>query len=82
MRHAAEDCRLEDIRGGVDIDVGNVQIKAARLGGRVRIYNRFGPNAVTSIAENHHRQKQAQESLGKVLSRRQFSPAIGRFHHV
>ena len=42
MRHAAEDCRLEDIRGGVDIDVGNVQIKAARLGGRVRIYNRFG----------------------------------------
>ena len=41
-RHAAEDCRLEDIRGGVDIDVGNVQIKAARLGGRVRIYNRFG----------------------------------------
>ena len=41
-RHAAEDCRLEDIRGGVDIDVGSVQIKAARLGGRVRIYNRFG----------------------------------------
>ena len=41
-RHAAEDCRLEDVRGGVDIDVGSVQIKAARLGGRVRIYNRFG----------------------------------------
>ena len=41
-RHTAEDCRLEDIRGGVDIDVGSVQIKAARLGGRVRIYNRFG----------------------------------------
>ncbi|MYC70773.1 MAG: sigma-70 family RNA polymerase sigma factor [Gemmatimonadetes bacterium] len=41
-RHAAEDCRLEDIRGGVDIDMGSVQIKAARLGGRVRIYNRFG----------------------------------------
>ena len=41
-RHAAEHCRLEDIRGGVDIDVGSVQIKAARLGGQVRIYNRFG----------------------------------------
>ncbi|MYF92005.1 MAG: sigma-70 family RNA polymerase sigma factor [Gemmatimonadetes bacterium] len=41
-RHAAEDCRIEDICGGVDIDVGSVQIKAARLGGRVRIYNRFG----------------------------------------
>ena len=41
-RHAAEDCRIEDIRGGVDIDVGSGQIKAARLGGRVRIYNRFG----------------------------------------
>ena len=42
MRHAAKNCRLEDIRGGVDMDVGNVQIKAAQLGGRVRIYNRFG----------------------------------------
>ena len=41
-RHAAENCRLEDVRGGVDIDVGSVQIKAVRLGGRVRIYNRFG----------------------------------------
>ena len=41
-RQAAEDCRLEDIRSGVDIDVGSVQIKATRLGGRVRIYNRFG----------------------------------------
>ena len=41
-RHAAEHCRLEDILGGVDIDVSNVQLKAARLGGRVRIYNRFG----------------------------------------
>ena len=41
-RHAAKNCRLEDIRGGVDMDVGNVPIKAARLGGRVRIYNRFG----------------------------------------
>ena len=41
-RLEAEDCHLEDIRGGVDIDVSNVQLKAARLGGRVRIYNRFG----------------------------------------
>ena len=41
-RLEAEDCQLEDIRGGVDIDVSNVQLKAARLGGRVRIYNRFG----------------------------------------
>ena len=41
-RQAAEDSRLEDIRGGVDIDVGSVQIKAVRLGGQVRIYNRFG----------------------------------------
>ena len=41
-RLEAEDCRLEDICGGVDIDVSNVQLKAARLGGRVRIYNRFG----------------------------------------
>ena len=41
-RQAAEDSRLEDIRGGVDIDVGSVQIKAIRLGGQVRIYNRFG----------------------------------------
>ncbi len=42
MRHAAEDCRLEDIRGGVDIEVGGVDIEATRLAGRVRIYNRFG----------------------------------------
>ena len=41
-RLEAEDCRLEDICGGVDIDVSNVQLKAVRLGGRVRIYNRFG----------------------------------------
>ena len=41
-RLEAEDCQLEDIRGGVNIDVSNVQLKAARLGGRVRIYNRFG----------------------------------------
>ena len=41
-RQAAENCRIEDIRGGVDIDVGGVQIEATRLGGRVRIYNRFG----------------------------------------
>ena len=41
-RQAAKNCRLEDISGGVDIDVGGVQIEATRLGGRVRIYNRFG----------------------------------------
>ena len=41
-RQAGEICRLEDIRGGVDIDVGSVQIEATRLAGRVRIYNRFG----------------------------------------
>ena len=41
-RQAAKNCRLEDISGGVDIDVGGVQIEAIRLGGRVRIYNRFG----------------------------------------
>ena len=41
-RQAAEDSRIEDISGGVDIDVGSVQIKAVRLGGQVRIYNRFG----------------------------------------
>ena len=32
----------EEISGGVDIDVGGVQIEATRLRGRVRIYNRFG----------------------------------------
>ena len=42
MRQGIENCRLEDIRGGVDIDVGGVQIEATRLAGRVRIYNRFG----------------------------------------
>ena len=41
-RQTAKNCRIEDIRGGVDIDVGGVQIEATRLGGRVRIYNRFG----------------------------------------
>ena len=41
-RQAGENCRLKDIRGGVDIDVGGVQIEATRLGGQVRIYNRFG----------------------------------------
>ena len=41
-RQAAKNCRLEGISGGVDIDVGGVQIEATRLGGRVRIYNRFG----------------------------------------
>ena len=41
-RQAAKNCRIEDISGGVDIDVGGVQIEATRLGGRVRIYNRFG----------------------------------------
>lgn len=41
-RPAGENCRLEDIRGGVDIDVGGVQIEATQLGGQVRIYNRFG----------------------------------------
>ncbi len=41
-RQVAENCRLEDIRGGVDIDVGGVQIEATRLAGQVRIYNRFG----------------------------------------
>ena len=42
MRQGTENCRLEDISGGVDIDVGGVQIEATRLTGRVRIYNRFG----------------------------------------
>ena len=42
MRQGTENCRLEDIRGGVDIAVGGVQIEAIRLAGRVRIYNRFG----------------------------------------
>ena len=42
MRQGTENCHLEDIRGGVDIDVGGVQIEAIRLAGRVRIYNRFG----------------------------------------
>ena len=41
-RQAAKNCHLEGISGGVDIDVGGVQIEATRLGGRVRIYNRFG----------------------------------------
>jgi hypothetical protein len=50
-RLEAEDCQLEDIRGGVDIDVSNAQLKAARLGGRVRIYN---PPTVIGIAPDFH----------------------------
>ena len=44
----AEDCQLEDIRGGVDIDVSNVQLKAARLGGPGADLQPLWPNAVTS----------------------------------
>jgi RNA polymerase sigma-70 factor (ECF subfamily) len=41
-RQEAKECKIEDVEGEVDIDVGRVLLEAAHLSGPVRIYNRYG----------------------------------------
>ena len=67
-RHAAENCRLEDIRGGMDIDVSNVQIKAARLGG--------GCESTTALAKHSYARINSPRTAASSWNR---APAISAY---
>ncbi|NKB69854.1 MAG: sigma-70 family RNA polymerase sigma factor [Candidatus Latescibacteria bacterium] len=48
-RHERADCRLENIGGPVDIDVGGAQIEALGLQGGGQIYNRYGQTRLHQV---------------------------------
>ena len=66
-RSAQQECKIEAVKGEVDIDVGRAYIEASDLSGQVHIYNRYGATRLYQSAFDLDDRIQIESCSGEIL---------------